>query len=126
MSSTRSRWFSPRALFLHVALVVWVGGCATAAYWQVGRAAQGNALSFLYAVEWPVFALIGVIGWWALLHLEEVTEHQVKARQEYEEKMRAEAQLARQLDEPEDPTLAAYNDHLNSLSQAPKKKLWGH
>ncbi len=126
VKSTRERWFSPRALLLHVTMVVWVSGCAAAAYWQVGRATQGNALSFLYAVEWPVFAVLGVLGWWALLHMEQVTEHQMKARQEYEEKMRREAQTARQIDGEDDPTLAAYNDHLNALSTKPKKKLWGH
>jgi hypothetical protein len=123
----KSRWFSPRALALHLALVVWVAGCGAAAYWQVGRAAQGNTLSFMYSVEWPVFGILGIFGWWALLHVEEISESQRRARQEYEEKMRAEAQIARQLDDqPEDPTLAAYNDHLAAMGRQPKKRLWGH
>jgi hypothetical protein len=43
--------------------------------------------------------------------------------------MRADAQMARELAaarEGEDPSLAAYNDHLAQLSQTPKKRLWGH
>ena len=49
---------------------MWVAGCALAAWWQVGRAIQGNQYSYLYAVEWPVFAVAGIFGWWALLHTE--------------------------------------------------------
>jgi hypothetical protein len=48
------------------------------------------------------------------------------ARREYEEKMRADAQLARQVEVEEDPVLAAYNDHLAEIAARPKKRLWGH
>ncbi len=110
-----------------MALVAWVVGCVAAAYWQVGRAAQGNALSYMYAIEWPVFAILGVVGWWAMLHAEDVSESQKAERKAYEDKMRAEAQIARHLsDQPEDPTLAAYNDHLAQISSQSKKRLWGH
>lgn len=101
--------------------------CLTAAWWQVGRAIDGSSLSYLYAIEWPAFAVLGVLGWFALLNIEKVTEYQEKARREYEERMRAEAQSARVSDdESDDPALAAYNDHLVDLATAPKKKLWGH
>jgi hypothetical protein len=101
--------------------------CATAAWWQVGRAIQGNSLSFMYAIEWPVFAILGVLGWYALLNMDKVTEYEEKTRREYEEKMRADAQAARRASlEAEDPELAAYNDHLAGLGTEPKKKLWGH
>jgi DNA-binding transcriptional regulator of glucitol operon len=114
-------------LFLHAALVGWVGGCIAAAYWQVGRAFEGNSLSFMYAVEWPVFAIMGVVGWWALLHAEEVSDEERDTRRHFEATMRAEAQQARQVaTQPEDPTLAAYNDHLAALGDQPKKRLWGH
>src|SRR5262245_55567880 len=32
-------------------------------YWQVTRAANGNLLSFGYAIEWPVFAGFTSFGW---------------------------------------------------------------
>jgi hypothetical protein len=32
-------------------------------WWQVGRAAAGNVLSYAYAVEWPVFAAFVVALW---------------------------------------------------------------
>lgn len=108
-------------------MVFWVALCGAAAWWQVGRAIGGNGLSYMYAIEWPVFGVLGVLGWWAMLNMEKVTEHQEKARREYEEKMRAEALAARAANaDEEDPTMAAYNDHLAELSNTPKKKLWGH
>jgi hypothetical protein len=120
-----SKWFNPRALLLHVTLVGWLGGCTAAAYWQVTRAAEGNSLSYLYAIEWPVFGIAGIVGWYALINIEKVTEAQEQARREFEEKMRAEAQMARQSDD-ESPELAAYNDHLQKIAQQPKRKLFGH
>jgi hypothetical protein len=69
----RQRWLSGRALRLHVALLVWFPGCLIAGWWQVNRAFDGNGLSYLYSVEWPVFALVGVWAWWALLHTDPET-----------------------------------------------------
>lgn len=121
------RWLSPSAILAHLALVVWVGGCAVAAVWQVGRAAQGNTLSYMYAVEWPVFGLGGIFGWWALLHVETTPEERAEARRIEDERRRQEAELARRESEvPEDPHLAAYNDHLARLADQPKKRLIGH
>jgi DNA-binding transcriptional regulator of glucitol operon len=125
----RSTFFTARALAVHVALVAWLTMCLAAAWWQVGRAVQGNSLSFLYAIEWPCFAVLGFFGWWALLHVEKPTENEEAARREFEERKRAEALAARVLQASrgdEDPALAAYNDHLAELAVAPKKKLWGH
>jgi len=123
----KATYLSPRAIALHFALVAWFALCAAATWWQVTRAFAGNSLSFLYSIEWPVFAIMGIFGWWALLHQEKITEHQEKARRDYEAKMRAEAELARQLAaEQEDPELAAYNEHLRQLAAAPRRKLFGH
>jgi len=126
-----STYFSPRALVVHVALVAWLTMCVLAAWWQVGRAFGGNSLSFLYAIEWPCFAVLGFFGWWALLHVEKPTEDEEVVRRDYEERMRDEALAARAaeaalLGQQEDPELAAYNDHLADLSTVHKKKLWGH
>jgi DNA-binding transcriptional regulator of glucitol operon len=125
----KSKWVTPRAIGLHLALVAWLGLCAAAAWWQVGRAVEGNSLSFMYAIEWPVFGILGVLGWYALLNMEKVTEAKEAARREYEERMRAEAAAARAAApavEAEDPALAAYNDHLAELAERPKKRLFGH
>ena len=123
----KSKYFSRRALGLHLALATWICVCAVAAWWQVGRAIQGSSLSYFYAIEWPVFGIFGVLGWFALLNLEKATEHQERARREFEEHKRAEARAAREAaGELEDPILAAYNDHLAQIAASPKKKLWGH
>ena len=39
-----------------------------AAWWQITRATDGNGLSYLYSVEWPIFAILGVYFWWMLIH----------------------------------------------------------
>jgi len=81
-------------------------GHGSASLRRGGRSAPRSSatrFSYLYAVEWPAFAVLGVFGWYALLNMEKVTEHQETVRKEYEEKMRAEAQLARRVEEEEDP-----------------------
>ncbi len=122
----KSKWLSTRALLLHLGLIAWLAMSATAAWWQVGRAVQGNSLSFLYSIEWPVFGVLGVLGWYALLNVDRVTEDDERERAEYEERMRSEAREARAREADEDPELAAYNDHLAELAERSKKKLWGH
>jgi hypothetical protein len=84
-------------------------------------------LSFLYALEWRAFAVLGVLGWFALINLEKDSEDDELARRAYETKMRADAQIARDAARAdEDPALAAYNDHLARLASTPKRRLWGH
>lgn len=77
---------SPRALGLHLLLLVVTSGCLMAAWWQVHRAMQGNTLSYLYSVEWPAFAVVAVIGWWQLVH---DTPEDIARRKAYHAKMRA-------------------------------------
>ncbi|HVX20792.1 MAG TPA: hypothetical protein VHB02_05555 [Acidimicrobiales bacterium] len=111
----RQRWFSRRAVALHVAIVLWVPGCLFAFWWQVNRAFDGNGLSYLYSVEWPAFVLVGIWGWWLLLH----TDPDTVGR-------RAQAKLAPDRSganpgpvrrrEDEDEALAAYNDRLADLA----------
>jgi hypothetical protein len=123
----KSKWWGPRALALHASLIVWLAMCASAAWWQLGRAVGGNSLSFMYAIEWPVFGVLGVLGWFAMLNMEAVTASKEADRREFEDRMRAQALAARAEESAtEDATLAAYNDHLASLATKPKRKLWGH
>ncbi|MGA2295356.1 MAG: hypothetical protein ABSG24_09070 [Acidimicrobiales bacterium] len=123
----KSKYFSRRAIGLHLSMLVWVALCGLAAWWQVGRAIEGNGLSYMYAIEWPAFAVLGVLGWYAMLNMEKATAHEEQARREYEETMRAQARAARDASAVvEDPALEAYNDHLAELATVPKKKIWGH
>ncbi|GIH11958.1 hypothetical protein [Rugosimonospora africana] len=58
------RFLSPRWIARHVAMVVLVGTFLALGWWQIGRAAGGNALSYGYAFEWPVFALFVIFVWY--------------------------------------------------------------
>jgi hypothetical protein len=58
------RLWTPAWIARHVAMVVLVVGFLGLGWWQVTRAAEGNALSFGYAIEWPVFAGFVVFVWW--------------------------------------------------------------
>ncbi|MGO9198329.1 MAG: hypothetical protein ACLQK4_14520 [Acidimicrobiales bacterium] len=64
----RKRWMSRRALLLHFYLLLVAPGCVVAGWWQATRALAGNGLSWVYSVEWPVFALLAVYAWWHLIH----------------------------------------------------------
>ncbi len=137
--SARRRWLSRRALVLHLALLIWFPGCLVAFWWQVHRALGGNALSYLYSVEWPAFALAGVWAWWQLVHTESSelgrAAQQRIAQAASAPHLGADAGGARAAGtergvarphpvrrrEDEDPELAAYNDHLARLAaEGPK------
>lgn len=64
----RRRWLSRRALVLHLEVLILAPGCAIAGWWQATQALAGNSLSWVYSVEWPIFALIALWGWWFLVH----------------------------------------------------------
>jgi integral membrane protein len=64
----RRRWLSPRALVLHAEVLIVAPGCAAAGWWQATRALGGNELSWVYSIEWPIFALLAIAGWWHLVH----------------------------------------------------------
>lgn len=73
MSAVKRRWFSPRALLLHIEFLIVVAGCAAATWWQLGRALGGNGLSWFYTFEWPVLACIAIAMWWHLIHEDPAT-----------------------------------------------------
>lgn len=64
----RKRWFTRRAIQLHVEFFVLAAGCLVAGWWQVTRALTGNSLSWVYSAEWPGFAVLAVLAWWHLIH----------------------------------------------------------
>src|SRR2546430_8378333 len=57
------RFLTPAWLLRHAIAVVLVAGCLALGWWQIGRARGGNALSYGYAIEWPVFALFVIFVW---------------------------------------------------------------
>src|SRR5271169_845391 len=68
MSSARPRprWlflFSPRWLAWHAFAVAAAWGMLWLGDWQFHRAEGGNALSWAYTFEWPIFVIFGVVFW---------------------------------------------------------------
>jgi hypothetical protein len=57
------RFLTPRWIARHLLMIVLVTACLGLGWWQIRRAAGGNALSFGYAIEWPVFALFVIFIW---------------------------------------------------------------
>ncbi len=61
-----SRWrflVTPRWLGWHLFTVIAVIGMLWLGDWQFHRAEDGNALSWAYTFEWPIFAIMGVVFW---------------------------------------------------------------
>ncbi|GAB1645493.1 hypothetical protein [Krasilnikovia sp. MM14-A1259] len=66
--------WTPAWLVRHVVTVVLVAGFCGLGWWQFTRAAGGNALSWGYTFEWPVFA-----GFVAFLWVREVQHERRRA-----------------------------------------------
>jgi hypothetical protein len=54
---------TPRWLAWHAFTVVAVLGMLWLGDWQFHRAESGNALSWAYTFEWPIFAAFGLVFW---------------------------------------------------------------
>ena len=69
MTKARAWWatwrflVSPRWLAWHAFAVVAFWGMFWLGDWQLHRALAGNALSWAYVFEWPLFALMGAVFW---------------------------------------------------------------
>src|ERR1700734_2777372 len=55
--------FRPKWLGWHALMVVVVLGMLALGDWQLHRAESGNALSWAYTFEWPIFAVFAVVFW---------------------------------------------------------------
>jgi hypothetical protein len=53
---------------MHVTLLIVLPIFAWLTKWQLDRALGGNALSWAYTFEWPLFAGYAVYVWWQLIH----------------------------------------------------------
>jgi hypothetical protein len=144
MSSVRARprWFfliTPRWLGWHAFAVVATIGMLWLGDWQFHRAESGNALSWAYTFEWPIFAVFGVVFWAKTIRDEfkphtdpgDAPEVELPAGASVSAAAGASAdagglradgagQAARLADEQDDPELAAYNAYLAQLNQQVK------
>ncbi len=126
------RLWTPWWIVVHVSVLVLVVGFLALGWWQVGRAAQGNLLSFGYAIEWPVFAAFVIFVWIVemrkALRADKPTNDVVADETSVDSAVPqaavpAEPRRKRNeaaYDDSADPALAAYNHYLAWLNANPR------
>ena len=121
--------WTPAWIARHAVAIVLAGGFLGLGWWQYTRAADGNALSWGYMFQWPLFALFVVFLWWREVRLElrgpeRAPEPPVSAGR----LPGAPVTVGRPVKVParpaapvadDDPELAAYNDYLSWLAAHP-------
>ena len=107
LAGMSSRWWSGRAVALHLTAATAVVAFCLLARWQVDRALSGNTLSWAYAFEWPFFAAYAVYMWWRLLQ-----EDGGRSRERPAPPPSAGEELQR----------AAYNRYLGSLAAGERRR----
>ncbi|HXB47245.1 MAG TPA: hypothetical protein VNW50_05730 [Streptosporangiaceae bacterium] len=128
----RPRWFfliTPRWLAWHAFAVFAAWGMLWLGDWQFHRAEGGNALSWAYTFEWPIFTIFGVV-FWAKTIIDEyrtpggaantgaaTSGLSASGLSVLGEELPGRAHIAVMLDEEadDDPELAAYNAYLAKL-----------
>ncbi len=127
----RPRWwflFTPRWLSWHVFAVLASWGMLWLGDWQFHRAEGGNALSWAYTFEWPIFTIFGLVFWAKTIVDEWKAQGAAQgAKEPVAPTVTADAlllpatahtpALADDFDEEDDPELAAYNAYLSGLSK---------
>jgi hypothetical protein len=131
----RSRWrfvISPRWLAWHAFTILAVVGMLWLGDWQLRRAEAGNALSWAYTFEWPVFAVFGIV-FWAKTIRDEAKPRQAAAGREAAAPggesgvsglpvTAGQRAAAGEGEDEHDPELDAYNAYLSRLH----KQVRGH
>ncbi len=129
----RSRWrflITPRWLGWHAFAVVAFIGMLWLGDWQFHRAESGNALSWAYTFEWPIFAIFGAVFWVKTIRDElrppavsdQAEEIELPASADRAATAGPGALAARGRDDKagedaDDPELAAYNAYLARLNE---------
>jgi hypothetical protein len=135
---TRSRWWfviKPKWLAWHAFTVVAVIGMLWLGDWQFHRAEGGNALSWAYTFEWPVFAAFGIVFWAKTIIDEGKPKNAVAVAGQPGDVAVADgaglpagalrrpaADTLDEADEPDDPEFDEYNAYLAQLN----KQAQGH
>ena len=133
-AESQSRWLflvSPRWLTWHAFALVCAVGMLSLGDWQFHRAESGNALSWAYTFEWPVFTIFVLVFWIKTIFDEyrhpggtaQQTEAlravgQAAAAGQDDLVLPSAAHTAAQTDDEaaDDPELAAYNAYLARLN----------
>jgi len=111
------RFLTRHWVWLHVAVFVLVPAFLALGWWQVQRAGAGNARSYGYAIEWPSLAAIALFLYIRAIRMELRSTASpppvVPPMPQGIDALSFDA--APEIDEEEDPELAAYNDYLSQL-----------
>jgi hypothetical protein len=112
---------SPKWLGWHALMIILVVAMLALGDWQLRRAEAGNALSWAYTFEWPIFAGFAVVFWAKTIRDE--FHPPAGPERTYSEDAQlpagaAAARFERQIDEDEeeDQELADYNAYLARLT----------
>ncbi|MCO8272715.1 hypothetical protein M1L60_19150 [Actinoplanes sp. TRM 88003] len=124
--------WTPAWIVRHVLAVVLTVGCLVLGWWQFSRAQEGNAISWGYMFEWPVFAAFVVFLWYREVQLarrkpqKEAPPPEKQEKQEEKELPGTAVTVGRPVrvavrsaPEADDPELVAYNDYLAWLNAHP-------
>jgi hypothetical protein len=93
-----------------VGLVLCLLICSSAFIFELTRALGGNALSWAYVFEWPLFAGFGTYMWWKLLHPDEIQTAPAKPKG-----------AAKETTNKDDADLAAWNAYLAELNEGDRR-----
>lgn len=125
-AKARPRWWfliTPRWLGWHAFAVLAAWGMLWLGDWQFRRAEGGNALSWAYTFEWPIFMIFGVVFWaktivdeWKAAGGAASSGLKATAAEPALPAAAHTAATADEFDEEDDPELAAYNAYLTRLS----------
>jgi DNA-binding transcriptional regulator of glucitol operon len=142
LETVRRFLLSPRWLLGHVLVIaaavafLWLGRWQ----WDRAHAADGGAQNVGYALQWPLFALFVIFGWWRVLRLEagKLAGGKLVAGSAPElaaapdtpaapvDPSRRRTVVRRYqppaVDEDADPELAAYNRHLAELHEQDQRR----
>jgi hypothetical protein len=66
-SASRGRRRRSSVIRLHLPFLIAVAGCLYAGWFELTRARAGREVAWVYAIEWPLFAILGTYVWWHLL-----------------------------------------------------------
>jgi hypothetical protein len=131
----RPRWgflVSPRWLAWHAFAGAAAWGMLWLGDWQFHRAESGNALSWAYTFEWPIFVLFGVVFWaktivdeWRHQTALSAGDHSLgptDSTDALELPTGAHTPAASDDEAADDPELAAYNAYLARLNSRPARQ----
>lgn len=123
------RLLTPGWLAGHALALLAVVTCLALGWWQAGRAAEGNTLSWAYTFEWPIFAIFVVVIWVREIRLTLRKGRAESPAPAVDPVDRPRPVITRRVNQPTaavddsgDPQLAEYNRYLAWLNENPEAR----